>query len=194
MKKVIIIGKSGSGKDYLEKNLVSKGFVKCVKWTDRPQRKNEVQDKTYHFVDNMDDVTLYNDIFILKQSFKVKDGKIWSYGIPLENFINSTIIQMTPHEYNYIKYHGNIKDEVFFNRLDYYVIYLDIDRDTREKRLLQRGDTNDDIKRRLDTDDMDFKNLCDIDLWITDSSFTIEDIYDKICKTKTYKEMIEGIA
>jgi guanylate kinase len=59
-----------------------------------------------------------------------------------------------------------------------FVVYLDIDRSIRESRLHNREDKNDSIKRRLDADEIDFKDFGDYDLRITDPEFTAEDIWD----------------
>ena len=40
--KVIILGKSGSGKDYLMRKLVERGLKGCLKWTTRPQRNHGI--------------------------------------------------------------------------------------------------------------------------------------------------------
>ena len=50
--KLIILGKSGSGKDYLMRKLVEKGLKGCLKMTTRPQRKFEKQGITYNFVND----------------------------------------------------------------------------------------------------------------------------------------------
>ena len=59
-----------------------------------------------------------------------------------------------------------------------FVVYLDIDRDIRESRLLGRQDKNDSITRRLDADDIDFGSFKDYDLKITDPEFLADDVYD----------------
>ena len=48
--KLLIIGPSGSGKDYLTRKLVQMGLRPCIKWTTRPMRKFEKQGVTYNFV------------------------------------------------------------------------------------------------------------------------------------------------
>ena len=48
--KIIITGKSGSGKDWLLRQLEKEGLKVSVKTTTRPQRKNEVQSVTYNFI------------------------------------------------------------------------------------------------------------------------------------------------
>jgi guanylate kinase len=76
---------------------------------------------------------------------------------------------MTPGEFE------NITPEV---RKDCFVVYLDIDRSIRESRLFKRQDKNDSITRRLDADEIDFKDFKDYDLRITDPEFTADDVYD----------------
>jgi guanylate kinase len=76
---------------------------------------------------------------------------------------------MTPGEFE------NINAEV---RKGCFVVYLDIDRSIRESRLFKRQDKNDSITRRLDADEIDFKDFKDYDLRITDPEFTADDVYD----------------
>ena len=103
----------------------------------------------------------------------------WSYAVSLNNFIDSDVAILTPHEYEFMKYHGNTGDTIFFNRINTFVIYLDIDETTRRERLKKRYDI-DDIDRRISADDNDFKRLDDVDLIICDNNFSIDDIYSKI--------------
>lgn len=172
--KCIIIGPSGSGKDYLMRNLVDKGLKGCLKITTRPQRKNEQQGITYNFVTESLFSNLINeDKFLAYQKFYVtpegKDPEIWYYGITLDEFESSQVFIMTPGEFQ------NITTEM---RKNCFVVYLDIDRSVRESRLFNRDDKNDSIKRRLDADELDFKDFKDYDLKITDPEFSADDVYD----------------
>ena len=51
------------------------------------------------------------------------------------------------------------------------IIYLDIPIETRTKRLKDRGDLNDKIQRRIDADEIDFKDFKDYDILINNSNF-----------------------
>jgi guanylate kinase len=172
--KIIILGKSGSGKDFLMRRLIEKGLKGCLKMTTRPQRKHEVQMITYNFVNESSflDKLNQND-FLCYQTFNVtpdnKDPEIWYYGITKEEFNQSQVFIMTPGEFS------NIDEET---RKGCFVVYLDIDRDIRESRLFRREDKNDSIIRRLDADEIDFKDFRDYDLKITDPEFTADDVYD----------------
>jgi len=57
-----------------------------------------------------------------------------------------------------------------------FVVYLDIDRKIREHRILKRNDNNDSVLRRLDADEIDFKDFRDYDLKITDPEFTATEV------------------
>jgi dephospho-CoA kinase len=61
-----------------------------------------------------------------------------------------------------------------------FVVYLDIDRDIREQRILRRRDMNDSIQRRMNSDDEDFKDFRkngDYDLRVTDEDFNADDVW-----------------
>jgi guanylate kinase len=168
--KLIILGHSGSGKDYLMRKLVEKGLKGCLKTTTRPMRINEVQDVTYNFVDfEIFNKNLNQNNLICYQQFKVtpldKDPEIWYYGITKQEFEKSQVVILTPGELS------QIDPEI---RKTCFVVYLDIDREIRESRLIVREDNNDSIKRRLDADEKDFLNFNNFDLKITDPEFDVD--------------------
>jgi guanylate kinase len=172
--KTILLGKSGSGKDFLMRKLVEKGLRGCLKMTTRPQRKHEIQWVTYDFVAEWTFLDkIKNDEFLCYQKFEVtpegKDPIDWYYGITKSEFENSQVFIMTPGEFQ------SISPDL---RKGCFVVYLDIPRDVREKRLIRREDKNDSVKRRLDADEIDFKDFNDYDLRITDPEFTADDVYD----------------
>jgi guanylate kinase len=174
--KIILLGKSGSGKNYLTDRLIEKGLKPCLKWTTRPMRLGEEQGVTYNYVTEkvfLDSIS--NNDFITYQKFNVtpinSEPQTWYYGITKESFKTSQIFIMTPGEYNSIEF---TKEQ----RKGCFVVYLDIDRLIRESRLHNREDKNDSIRRRLDADEIDFKDFSDYDLKVTDPDFTAEDIWD----------------
>lgn len=175
IKKVIIIGKSGSGKSFLEKELVKRGLKKCIKWTDRPMRIHEIQDNDYHFITSFTYDYIKDVEFLTKQMFKVenidKENSIWTYAIPIKELEESQVIIMTPFEYMFfLKRYKEKRD-------NYVVIYLDIDIDVRRNRIKSRNDSNDSIERRLKADEEDFRILKDYDIKINDENFDVDDIF-----------------
>ncbi len=172
--KLIVLGKSGSGKDFLVRNLVKMGLKPGLKMTTRPMRKHEKHGVTYNFVEDNQFTELINENkFLAYQSFDVtpegRNPETWYYGLTLQEFSESQIFIMTPGEFS------KIDEET---RKGCFVVYLDIDRSVRESRLFKREDKNDSIIRRLDADDIDFKEFRDYDLRITDPEFTADDVYD----------------
>lgn len=172
--KVIVLGKSGSGKDFLMRKLAEKGLNPCLKWTTRPQRKFEKQGLTYNFVQDSEFIKSINENkFLTYQKFIVtpdnSEEQTWYYGVTNEEFDKAQIFIMTPGEFS------NLTEDM---RKECFVIYLDIDREVRESRLHNREDKNDSISRRLDSDEIDFKDLKDYDLRVTDPEFGADDIYD----------------
>ena len=172
--KLIIIGKSGSGKDFLMRKLIEKGLKPCLKWTTRPPRKNEEQGVTYNFISESYFMQSLNENkFLAYQEFNVipenKKLETWHYGITFDSFNESQVFIMTPGEFK------NITAEM---RKKCFVVYLDIDRKVRESRIFNRQDRNDSVIRRLDADELDFKNFNDYDLKITDPEFSADDVYD----------------
>ena len=168
--KLIILGQSGSGKDFLMRKLIERGLNGCLKMTTRPMRSNEFQNITYNFVDfETFRENLNLDNFICYQKFEVtplnKSPEIWYYGITKEEFEKSQVVILTPGELS------QIDPE---NRTKCFVVYLDIDRQIRENRLVIREDNNDSIQRRLDADEKDFLNFIDHDLKITDPEFDVD--------------------
>ena len=77
-----------------------------------------------------------------------RDPETWHYGLSKSEFNKAQAFIMTPGEIKQI-------DEV--TRKGCFVVYLDIDRSVRESRISGRNDNNDSVKRRLDADEIDFK-------------------------------------
>lgn len=172
--KVIVLGKSGAGKDFLMRKLIEKGLEGGLKWTTRPRRKLEQQGVNYNFVTESEFFQAIKDNkFLTYQKFEVEpEGskpETWYYGITLEEFERAQVFQMTP---------GEFEDITPEQRRGCFVVYLDIDRPIRESRLHIREDKNDSIRRRLDSDDTDFEYFTDYDLKITDPEFDADGVYD----------------
>ena len=172
--KCLVVGKSGSGKDFLVRNLIKKNLIGCLKMTTRPKRKHEIQGVTYDFVtDSLFKEKIENDEFLCYQTFEVtqedREPETWYYGITREEFEKAQVFIMTPGEFTYIDSE---------TRKKCFVVYLDIDREIRENRILGRKDKNDSVKRRLDSDEEDFKGFGDYDLRVTDPDFNADDVYD----------------
>jgi len=167
--KVILVGPSGSGKDFLLRGLLKKNLNYSPKFTTRPKRKFETDGLEYNFISNEDFSNLKSEDKIkTSQKFLIVEN-VWYYGVTKENFDKNQLFIMTPHEISQLS-------EEDLKRC--FVVYLDIDLDIRKKRLIKREDQNDSIERRLNADAIDFQNYNYYDLKVTDPDFDSDSIYD----------------
>lgn len=167
--KLIIVGKTASGKDFLLKEMIKTGLPYFPKFTSRPKRQDEVDGVNYQFITNEDfDRMLINSEVKVSQKFEI-NGQTWNYGITCENFDKGQLFIMTPHEVNQLKEN---------DRKSCFIVYLDIDPEIRKKRLMERKDNNDSIERRMSADEEDFSNFVDWDLKITDPEFESDMVWD----------------
>ena len=155
-KRLIIVGKGGSGKDHLRKILVESGFKYCISHTTRPIRDGEEDGKDYWFIQSHQLPSMAGDFY---EAVYFND---WFYGTSLKEFYSSNLFIMTP------KGISKLKPE---DRKESVVVYLNIDEETRKKRLEERRDA-DDVTRRLQADFQDFHDFTDFDCEIKDSNFT----------------------
>lgn len=155
-KRLIIVGKGGSGKDHLRKNLVERGFRYCISHTTRPIREGEEDGKDYWFIQSYQLPSMAEDFY------EAVYFNNWFYGTSIKEFYSSNLFIMTP------KGISKLKPE---DREESIVVYLNIDEETRKRRLQERRDA-DDVERRLQADFHDFHEFEDFDYEIKDPSFT----------------------
>lgn len=155
--KIIIIGKAASGKDYLQKQLVSNGWIALRQYTTRPQRHNEDGDE-YHFV------TEEEFDRIIKNLFSVHNFKGWRYGFDIDEALLSDVMIFNPSNVFDMNKSSDIKSQKLASSST--IVYLDIDEDTRRERLFKRyigGVEDDSLERRIDADAKDFEFFDSID-------------------------------
>lgn len=167
--KIILTGKSGSGKDFLLRGLVKKGLRYSPKFTTRPKRYLETEGIEYNFIDNKLFQQLNKESKVkVYQEFTI-NGEQWYYGITKENFEDNQVFIMTPFEIQQLS-EQDIKD--------CFLVYLDIDMEIRRNRISKRNDNNDSIERRIQADELDFKDFNKYDLKVTDPDFEADWVYD----------------
>lgn len=172
MKRIILVGKGGSGKDHARKILEDKGFRYCVSHTTRPPRDGEIQGKDYHFISK--DAAAHH--FAAKGLFyEYVIFNEWVYGTTKEEFLKSNLFIMTP---------SGIAKLLPEDRMESLIVYLDINEEIRRFRLLGRRDA-DTVERRLKADDGDFENFKDFDHRITDPEFSIDEEWALVENYKT---------
>lgn len=162
-KRIILVGKGGSGKDYLRKILEKEGYKYCVSYTTRPPRKEEVDGLDYFFVSekHFDEESDFDNYFY---EWNIFNG--WFYGTSIQQFQDSELFIMTPTGVLKIKKEDREKS---------IVIYLDVPELDKKKRLESRLDA-DSTERRIIADQKDFLNFNDYDFSITNPNFTLQEI------------------
>ena len=157
VKRTILVGKAAAGKDHMRKVLESRGFKYAVSYTTRPPRTGEVDGKDY--------------IFITEDNFKemIKNGEFyefvvfnnWYYGTTNKQFYSDDIFIMTPAGLSHVSPEDRKNSVVF---------YFDIPYEERKYRLSLRSDA-DSVERRLEADEIDFKDFNNYDIKITDPNY-----------------------
>ena len=151
--KIIIIGKAASGKDFLQKQLVLKGWKPLRQYTTRPKRPTENGDE-YHFMSDEE----FDSIRHKLMSVQTFNG--WKYGFDIDEALESDVMIFSPA--NFFDMIMNSDDKSCELALSSTVVYLDIDEETRRQRLSVRykgGNEDDSLERRLRADKEDFKTL-----------------------------------
>ena len=156
--KLAIVGPGASGKDYLRKRFMNRSFTFGVSCTTRKPRNGEVHGQDYYYLTEEEfDAGIKNGLFVEWQEF---NG--WKYGLTKPEFercdvmiLNAEAVDLLSDEYR--------------NRL--FVIYLNIDEETRKSRLETRNDQDDSIDRRIKADNDQFRNFSNFDCIITNSNF-----------------------
>lgn len=153
--KIIIVGPGGSGKDFLRKKMVGRGFEYGVSFTSRPPREGENEGIDYYYRDEYF-FESKTDIFLELQEF---NG--WKYGISKVEFSIKNLFILSPSGLKSLP--KSFRDGAF-------VIYLNPPVDIRKKRLAERNDA-DNVERRLIADEKDFFKFSDYDIMITNEDF-----------------------
>ena len=155
---IVLIGKSGSGKDTIIQKLRADLKIPiAISFTSRPMRYGEIQDLTYHFVS--DDYFEENkEKFIEQRLYKVinQDGTkgIWRYGLTEESFEKGTNLVIVDVD-------GYKALRKFFGKENVLPFFIHCSDTTRLNRLIGRGDMNNplEVTRRLEADEKDFKEF-----------------------------------
>ena len=153
--KIVIVGRGGSGKDFLRKKFEDRGFKYCESYTSRPIREGEEDGKDYRFTS----IEYFDNNF--SDFYEIDKFNGWKYGTLIKDFNDSNLFIMTPRGVN------NIKGE---DRKKCFVIFIDPPREIIKERLTQRKDA-DSADRRIDADDKDFFEFSNYDMRISNSDF-----------------------
>jgi len=167
---LVLIGASASGKTEIAKILIDKyKFTKMVTYTTREIRDGEVDGVDYHFVSLEEFETKKKNNEFLETAIYHKT----CYGSPRKGADFYKVIIVEPKGANSI-YEKNIPNTVF--------IYLETDELIRRVRMLNRGDSLQDVETRFKEDRKHFKKskFRHLDYTVNTSKNTLEELAELI--------------
>jgi guanylate kinase len=157
-KRIILVGKAASGKDYARKLLQDLGYQYQISYTTRPMRVGEVHGQDYYFISE----SKFKDLIKVGFFYEHVQFNGWIYGTSKAQMkIENSIFIMTPAGLSHLQ---------TWDRDQSLVVYFDIDEKIRKERLVLRSDA-DKVERRLEADAIDFANFINYDLKINNPNF-----------------------
>lgn len=173
----IICGKTSSGKSVIVNKLVDTyGFKKLVTYTSRPTRNGEIDGIDYHFISKEDFLHKIDEGFFAEYKSYDTEFGTWYYGTALcdlENAEDNTVVILTPDGYRDVCKKLENKPTC---------IYIYANNSTIKKRLVKRGDNENEAERRLNEDNKDFKDFeYEADkIFYNNSDTAINDVVERI--------------
>lgn len=158
MSRIILVGKAASGKDYMRKKLESRGFRYAVSYTTRPPRPNETEGNDYIFLSE----EKFQEMIDQDEWYEWVSFNGWKYGTSKKQFSEDDLFIMTPTGASHIR-----ADD----RKNSLIIFLDMPKERRKDRLFERVMPGDSVDRRIEADELDFKDFNDYDVRITNDNF-----------------------
>lgn len=148
---ICLIGKSGSGKNYIANKLERKGFVSVKSYTTRPMRHDDPNDINTHTFISPDRVSEYKDDIVVDTYFN------GAYYFATRQQLNEADIYILD-KVGLVNLYRNYHDR------DILAFYIDCDSSICAERMSKRGDSDEAIMSRLQHDVEAFKGakaLCD---------------------------------
>lgn len=167
---LILVGPSASGKTEAVKILINEyNLHKLVTYTTRPMRVGEVNGRDYHFISKEEfEQRIKNDFFLEYVSYND-----FYYGTAYEDLASNKVVILEPS--GVATYKEKAPELVK-------VCYLRTPIEIRLKRMIARGDSEEQIKKRIQNDDFIFnRKMEEMADWVINSDeYTIEDMTDVI--------------
>ena len=167
---IILVGASATGKSVIAKQLFDKyNIKKVITYTTRPMREGEINDVDYHFINKEDFINKMNNEYFIETAMYNNNY----YGTAYEDISKDKVLIVEPNGANV--YYEKLKDKVI-------IFYLQASESERKKIMEIRGDSIENINKRLksDVEYFDFNKFKHIDLVINTENKSIEDISDII--------------
>ena len=178
---ICILGRSGSGKNYIEKKLVHKGYTSVKSFATRPVRTNDDNDINTHTFISPDRVSEYKNDIVADTYFN------GAYYFATATQLNNADVYILDAKGLKQLYKNYINKDIIS-------IFIDCDSSICAERMSKRGDSDDAIMSRLQYDSEAFKNtkeLCDF-VCVNETQENANDIVDFIDKLFQYYNSRSG--
>lgn len=141
---LILIGPSASGKTEIVKILIKNySMEKLVTYTSRPMRVGEIKDKDYHFIEKNDfEERIKNNFFFEHVEY---NGNY--YGTAKEDLTKNKVVILEKNGLNH--YIEHVRKEIT-------IVYLKCEESVLKQRMINRGDEEEIINKRLSGDKVKF--------------------------------------
>lgn len=150
---ICLVGKTSSGKTTIAHELVNLGMESVVTTTTRPMRDGEKDGVTYNYISEKEFLKKKDNNEFAEFTYYITVHGRWYYGTQhkdLENHKNKVII-LNPNGIKELAKKIDITD--------WFVVYLYCSDEITKQRLIERGDDEEEAKRRIKADDKDFVNI-----------------------------------
>ena len=151
-----LVGKSGVGKTAILREIEKLGYKRVVTDTTRPPREGEENGVDYFFESDAEfDEMLNEGEFIETTSYNVATGETWRYGTTrgqLAEVGDKGVIILNPDGLKAFREKG----------INIQIVLIESNEAVVLKRLIARGDTKEEIERRMEADDRDFEGISEI--------------------------------
>jgi len=157
-KRIILVGPTCGGKTFLRARLESKGYHFDVSYTTREIRSGEEDGVHYHFITE--------DDFLLA----VEEGAFYEH-VQYNGARYGTGIYEWNHSDCFIMETDGIKHIKLEDRARSFIIYINTPQLTRQERMVERGWSQEEIAKRIETDVKKFNGFTDFDMEVTNPRF-----------------------
>ena len=171
----LIIGKSGSGKNTLKKELLNLGAEPLHECTTRPARPGETDGKDYFFLTEKE---FHQGPIIGKVHFKTEYGN-WHFGVMKEKVEEDKLycLVICPKQYEEVVTY-------YMDKADIISIWIDTDDEQRILNIILREEQKDrpdytEICRRIKSDAIDFSEESEIIRNIKTESYLVYNEFDE---------------
>jgi len=167
---LLLIGPSASGKTESAKIMINRYPIsRVVTYTTRPIRINEIDGFDYNFVSDEEFIRLRDQHFFVETA----QYNQHLYGTPLNQMANDKFIILEPQ---------GLKSFLKIKACPIVAIFLQTNEETRIKRMKIRKDQPEDIRKRIESDrvEFDISNIEGLDLIIDTTDVTLPNLADII--------------